>query len=148
MARTSASSKKSAGKKVEKKAAKAAKSATTPKAEKGGKRKWKPGTVALREIRNAQKTGRLQLQRAPFQRLARTAIQKYKDDVLFRKSALSAVQEAAEGYAVQLFQEALILMCHRNRKTLVPKDVFYLRYIRHEVDGSGKPDWDCSHIQP
>ena len=147
MARTSASSKKPAKKSSPKKATKAAGTKGKGK-EGGGKRKWKPGTVALREIRAAQKSGRLLLQRAPFQRLARVAIAKFKDDCMFRRSALDALQEAAEGYATQLLQEALILMCHRNRKTLVPKDVFYLRYIRHEVDGSGKADWDCSHIQP
>eukprot|EP00756_Hemistasia_phaeocysticola_P034523 Hpha_TRINITY_DN16525_c0_g2::TRINITY_DN16525_c0_g2_i1::g.136621::m.136621/K11253/H3; histone H3 len=143
MARTSGSPKKSA-----KKAAKRAAKSPPPKSASGGKRRWKPGTVALREIRAAQKSGRLLLQRAPFQRLVRHTISQWGVDVMFRKAALAALQEAAEGYAVQLFQEALILMCHRNRKTLVPKDIFYLRYIRHEVDGSGKPDWDCSHIQP
>ena len=110
MARTSASSKKSPSKKAAKRVAKSA-------AGKERKRKWKPGTVALREIRAAQKITITLLQRAPFQQLSRFLMDKYKDDCRFRKSALAAVQEAAEGYATQLFQEALILMCHRNRKT-------------------------------
>ena len=71
MARTKDTARKSAGKKLAskkgKKAAKAVASAT------GSKRqhRWRPGTVALREIRKYQKGTELLLRKAPFQRLIR-----------------------------------------------------------------------------
>ena len=69
MARTKASAKKSAGGKSPK-VKKAAKKAG------GGKRKYKPGTVALREIRKIQKTGALLVKKAPFGRLVREITKK------------------------------------------------------------------------
>eukprot|EP01065_Artemidia_motanka_P010025 TRINITY_DN15231_c1_g4_i1.p2 TRINITY_DN15231_c1_g4~~TRINITY_DN15231_c1_g4_i1.p2 ORF type:complete len:143 (+),score=59.20 TRINITY_DN15231_c1_g4_i1:72-500(+) len=142
MARTMAGSKKATG--ARKKASKSSR-----KREGGGKavssgegkRKWKSGTVALREIRRLQKSTALLLQKAPFQRLVREVLNKYKEDAMFRKSALAAFQDAAESYAVNLFEHAVILQLHRKRKTMVHRDIFYLRYLRREIDGDGNPDW-------
>jgi histone H3 len=126
MARTKASAKKSVGGKTPAKKAKA------PKA-KGGKRKYKPGTVALREIRKIQKTGALLLKKAPFQRLVRAAGGALKTSVKFKPSALAAVQEAAEAYATSTLEGAVMLQLHRKRKTLVKKDIEYVRRIKGEV---------------
>ena len=42
-----------------------------PKQTKSGKRRYKPGTVALREIRKIQRSGALLIKKAPFGRLVR-----------------------------------------------------------------------------
>ena len=123
MARTKASAKKSTGGKSPKAAVK----------KKAGKRKYKPGTVALREIRKIQKTGALLLKKAPFSRLVREVTKSMKTDAKFKPSALSAVQEAAEAFATGTLEGAVMLQLHRKRKTLVKKDIEYVRRIKGEV---------------
>jgi histone H3 len=124
MARTKASAKKSAGGKSPKK--KTAKKG-------GGKRKYKPGTVALREIRKIQKTGALLVKKAPFSRLVREITKGMKTDAKFKPSALAAVQEAAEAYATSTLEGAVMLQLHRKRKTLVKKDIEYVRRLKGEL---------------
>ena len=45
-------------------------------------RKWKPGTVALREIRRYQKSTSLFIRKLPFQRLVREIAQDFKHDAM------------------------------------------------------------------
>jgi histone H3 len=124
MARTKASAKKSTGGKNPK--AKVAK--------KAGKRKYKPGTVALREIRKIQKSGATLLKKAPFARVVRAITATMKSGAKFRKSALGAVQEAAEAFATTTLEGAVMLQLHRKRKTLVKKDIEYVRRIKGELN--------------
>jgi len=128
MARTKASAKKSTG---GGKSPKASKKTKAPK--KAGKRRYKPGTVALREIRKIQKTGALLLRKAPFGRIIRAAVSDMKVTARFRKSAIAAVQEAAEAFATSTLEGAVMLQLHRKRKTLVKKDIEYVRRIKGEL---------------
>jgi histone H3 len=59
-------------------------------------RRYRPGTVALREIRKYQKSTKLLIRQAPFQRLVREIAQDLKSDLCFQSSAVLALQEAAE----------------------------------------------------
>eukprot|EP01061_Rhynchopus_euleeides_P019334 TRINITY_DN31752_c0_g1_i1.p1 TRINITY_DN31752_c0_g1~~TRINITY_DN31752_c0_g1_i1.p1 ORF type:complete len:165 (+),score=16.90 TRINITY_DN31752_c0_g1_i1:48-497(+) len=95
--------------------------------------KWRPGTVALREIKDIQKSSRLLLQKAPFQRLVRDTLKELKTDLWFKPTALEAMQEATESYMVGLFEGAVILQLHRGKKTLTWKDLNYTRRIRGEI---------------
>eukprot|EP01062_Namystynia_karyoxenos_P048777 TRINITY_DN37261_c0_g1_i11.p1 TRINITY_DN37261_c0_g1~~TRINITY_DN37261_c0_g1_i11.p1 ORF type:complete len:140 (+),score=54.43 TRINITY_DN37261_c0_g1_i11:71-490(+) len=101
----------------------------------GKKRRWRPGVVAVREIRRLRKSGKLLLQKAPFQREVRSTVEKYKEDVWFKPSAMDALQEATESYLVGVFEGAVILQLHREKKTLTWKDLNYTRRIRGELDG-------------
>ena len=124
MARTKASAKKSAG----------GKAPAGGKSKKGGsKRRYKPGTLALREIRKMQKTGKTLLAKASFGRIIREGLKTYKTDAKFRKTALGAIQDAAEAYATTTLEGAVMLQLHRKRKTLVKKDVEYVRRIKGEL---------------
>jgi histone H3 len=112
---------------------------TTKKPSGGEKkqRRWKAGTVALREIRKLQKGSKLLIQKAPFQRLVRASLAVHKQGLSFKPSALEAVQEAAESYMVGLFEGAVILQLHRGKKTLNNKDLNYTRRIRGELSAQG-----------
>lgn len=55
-------------------------------------RKWRPGTVALREIRRYQKSFELLLRKLPFQRLVREISRDFKDDFRWTGDALTALQ--------------------------------------------------------
>ncbi len=67
--------------------------------------RYRPGTVALREIRRYQKSTDLLIRKLPFQRLVREVAQAYKTDVRFQSNAIMALQEAAEAYLVGLFED-------------------------------------------
>ena len=95
-------------------------------------RKWRPGTVALREIRRLQKTTDLLLRKAPFQRLVREVAQGAKAELRFQASAIMALQEACESYLVGLFEDTNLCAIHAQRVTIMPKDMQLARRIRGE----------------
>eukprot|EP01061_Rhynchopus_euleeides_P023888 TRINITY_DN386_c0_g1_i5.p1 TRINITY_DN386_c0_g1~~TRINITY_DN386_c0_g1_i5.p1 ORF type:complete len:148 (+),score=84.67 TRINITY_DN386_c0_g1_i5:26-469(+) len=95
--------------------------------------RFHPGTVALREIKQLQKGTQLLIQKAPFQRLVREVMEKHKQDLRFRASALEAMQEASEQYLIGVFEGAVILQLHRKKKTLVQKDLHYTIRIRGDL---------------
>ena len=94
--------------------------------------RFRPGTVALREIRKYQKTTELLIRKLPFQRLVREVSQDYKSDLRFQSSALLAIQEASEAYLVGLFEDTNLCAIHAKRVTIMPKDIQLARRIRGE----------------
>jgi histone H3 len=81
------------------------------------------GAKALQEIKQLQKKTNLLLRRAPFYRLVREITNDYKSDVKFQRSALEALQHAAEGYLVRLFESAFRCAIHCKRVTVNEKDI-------------------------
>ena len=67
------------------------------------KRRFKPGTVALREIKRYQKSTSMLLPAAPFQRLVRSICSGIDNDLRFQSQALIALQECSEAYLTGLF---------------------------------------------
>ncbi|KAG8897964.1 hypothetical protein FRB99_007766 [Tulasnella sp. 403] len=134
MARTKQTARKSTGGKAPRKqlASKGAKkSAPTT----GGVKKphrFRPGTVALREIRKYQKSTELLIRKLPFQRLVREIAQDFKTDLRFQSSAVMALQEAAEAYLVSLFEDTNLAAIHAKRVTIQPKDLALARRLRGE----------------
>jgi histone H3 len=105
MARTKQTARKSTGGKAPRKQL-ATKAARKSAPATGGVKKphrFRPGTVALREIRKYQKSTELLIRKLPFQRLVREIAQDFKTDLRFQSSAVAALQEAAEAYLVGLF---------------------------------------------
>ena len=101
----------------------------------GGVRKphrYRPGTVALREIRKFQKSTELLIRKVPFQRLVREIAQDFKTDLRFQGSAVLALQEASEAYLVGLFEDTNLCAIHAKRVTITPKDLQLARRIRGE----------------
>ena len=70
----------------------------TPRIQAGERKKprYRPGTVALREIRKYQKSTELLIRKMPFARLVREIAQEFRTDLRFQSSAILALQEAAE----------------------------------------------------
>lgn len=136
MARTKQTARKSTGSKAPRKqlATKAArKSAPTA----GGVRKphrYRPGTVALRNIRKYQKSTELLIRKLPFQRLVKEIAQEVcgGKDLRFQSTAVLALQEAAEAYLVGLFEDTNLCTLHARRVTIMPKDMQLARRIRGE----------------
>jgi len=104
MARTKQTARKSTGGKAPRKQL-ASKAARKSAPSTGGVKKphrYKPGTVALREIRRYQKSTELLIRKLPFQRLVREIAQDFKSDLRFQSSAIGALQESVEAYLVSL----------------------------------------------
>lgn len=96
--------------------------------------RFRPGTVALREIRRYQKSTDLLIRKLPFQRLVREIAQRGETNMRFQASALAALQEAAEAYLVGLFEDTNLAALHAKRVTIMPGDMQLARRVRHESD--------------
>ena len=102
--------------------------------------RYRPGTVALREIRKYQRGTDLLIRKLPFQRLVREVASGFGDgdgdgdgDLRFQSSAVLALQEAAEAYLVGLFEDTNLCALHARRVTIYPKDMKLARRIRGEI---------------
>ena len=96
------------------------------------KHRYRPGTVALREIRKYQKSTELLIRKIPFQRLVREIAQDFKTDLRFQSTAVMALQEAAEAYLVGLFEDTNLCAIHAQRVTIMPRDMQLARRVRGE----------------
>uniref|UniRef100_A0A1I7ZA33 Histone domain-containing protein n=1 Tax=Steinernema glaseri TaxID=37863 RepID=A0A1I7ZA33_9BILA len=94
--------------------------------------RFRPGTVALREIRKYQKSTDLLIRKLPFQRLVKEIAQEFKTDLRFQSAAIGALQEAAESYLVGLFEDTNLCAIHAKRVTIMPRDIQLARRIRGE----------------
>ena len=134
MARTKQTARKSTGGKAPRKQL-ASKAARKSAPSTGGVKKphrFRPGTVALREIRKYQKSTQLLIRRLPFQRLVREVGQDMKLDIRFESPAIAALQEASEAYLTSLFEDTNLCAIHAKRVTIMPKDIQLARRIRGE----------------
>ncbi|KAJ1625966.1 histone-fold-containing protein, partial [Pavlovales sp. CCMP2436] len=99
------------------------------------KHRFRPGTVALREIRKYQRSTDLLIRKMPFARLVREITQTYNStptagEKRWQVEALLALQESAEEYLVHLFEDANLCAIHGKRVTIMVKDIQLARRIR------------------
>jgi histone H3 len=115
-------------------AKKSKKAPKTASASTGVKRahRWRPGTVALRQVKQYQKSTELLIQKAPFQRLVRELASGQKESLRFQSSAILALQEATEAYVVSLLADTNLCAIHTRRVTIQPKDVQLALRLRGE----------------
>ena len=122
MARTKQTARKSTGGKAPRKQL-ATKAARKSAPSTGGVKKphrYRPGTVALREIRRYQKSTELLIRKLPFQRLVREIAQDFKTDLRFQSAAIGALQ-------VSQFINFILFNCHLNLGNFIVK-VLEIRY--------------------
>ncbi|KAL9247878.1 hypothetical protein vseg_021260 [Gypsophila vaccaria] len=92
--------------------------------------RFKPGTVALREIRKLQKSVNLVIPFAPFVRAVKEITFRFAPEVSrWQAEALAAIQEAAEAFLVRLFEDGMLCAIHAKRVTLMKKDMELARRI-------------------
>ena len=97
------------------------------------RRKFRPGTVALREIRKYQKSTELLIQKLPFQRLVREVFSQIYSTQTFRVTpqALLALQEASESFLIHMFEQSNLIAIHGKRVTLNVKDILLWRRLHN-----------------
>lgn len=114
--------------------AKKGKKSASASASAGTKRmhRWRPGTVALREVKKAMRGTELLVAKAPFQRLVREVAESHKAGLRFQASAVSAIQEATEAYVISLLSDSNLAASFAGRVTCMPKDLHLVRRLRGE----------------
>ena len=109
------------------------------------RRRYRPGTVALREIRRHQTSTNLLIPKVTFQRLAKEVVyNECKDRGLdhmkkIQSTALLALQTAFEDYCVELFSKSQVAAIHGNRVTVKPKDMQLVCLFRGDEMNYNKP---------
>eukprot|EP00804_Cyclotella_cryptica_P025401 CCRYP_016522-RC/>CCRYP_016522-RC protein AED:0.18 eAED:-0.09 QI:0/0/0/1/0/0/2/0/152 len=109
------------------------KSSPIPACHQGKKpHRYRPGTVALCEIRRYQKSTDLLIRKTPFQRLVREVLicDVKKQDPY--SASMLALQESVEAFGVGLFEDTNLRVIHARRVTIMPKDVQLSLRIRGE----------------
>ena len=99
------------------------------------KRKYRPGTRALMEIRHYQKSVEFLIRKLPFQRVVREIAQDLGaiDDLRFTPDAIFTLQEAAEVFLVNLMEDANLCTIHCGRITITPKDYHLVMRMREKM---------------
>ena len=119
--------------KQSKKAAKAgSKKVKAPRAAGKKQRRYRPGTVALRQIRKFQKGVDTLIRKAPFQRLVRELAAAQKDGLRWQSAAVAATQEATESYVIGVLSDTNLCALHARRVTIMPRDIHLARRLRGE----------------
>ena len=76
------------------------------------RRRFRLGTIALREIQQYQKSMDLLIRRAPFQRVVYEIVRSFRNDLRIQAVAIKGLQEAAEAYLVGLFEDSNLCAIH------------------------------------
>ncbi|KAI8596749.1 histone-fold-containing protein [Dissophora ornata] len=112
-------------------------------------RRYKPGTVALREIRQYQKSTDLLIRKLPFSRVVREIADNFITSMSYtgrpnesagfrwQGAAILALQEATEAFMVHLFEDANLCAIHAKRVTIMQRDIQLARRIRGIHGGLG-----------
>ncbi|KAJ5783796.1 uncharacterized protein N7518_009473 [Penicillium psychrosexuale] len=108
----------------------------------GRRRRYKPGTVALKEIRRYQRSYDLLIAKLPFARLVREVAldllpAEVGAELRWQSHAIQALQEAAEAFLVHLFEDTNLCALHAKRVTIMQKDIQLARRIRGVWAGLG-----------
>ena len=87
--------------------------------------RYRPGTVALREIRRFQQSTELLIRKLPFQRLVKEVVRNLfpKESYRFQSTAVLALQEASESFLVSMFDDVNLIAIHGKRVTIQVKDI-------------------------
>ena len=100
------------------------------------RRRAKPGNVALREIRQYQKSTELLIRKLPFARLVReTSNIVSPEPFRWTAQALEALQEATEDFLTGLLDDTNLCALHAKRVTIMPKDMQLARRVRGPIAG-------------
>ena len=86
-----------------------------------------------RTDRRYQKSTKLLIWRAPFQRLVREIAENLNTGLKFQTAAVCALQEAAESYLEGLFEDTNLRTIHAKRVTIMPRDMQLARRIRGAI---------------
>ncbi|KAK8792907.1 hypothetical protein WA158_005071 [Blastocystis sp. Blastoise] len=95
------------------------------------KRRARPGTKALKEIRQYQRSTDLLIRRLPFARVVKEIQNLFTEEPFrWQYEAMEALQSATEAYITSIFEDTNLCAIHAKRVTIMIKDVQLARRIR------------------
>ena len=108
------------------------------------KRRYRPGTVSLREIRKYQTSTDLLIPKLAFQRLVKEMIQDEcrERDIPTKKiqsPAILTLQCVCEDYVTELFNMSQRTAIHAKRITVIPDDIKIVMDLRGDYKKFNKP---------
>ena len=114
--------------------------------------RFRPGTVALREIKRFQKSVDTLIPKAPLKRLIREIAAPYQDELRFSGLSFEALQQASEAYLTDLFADANVCAIEHNRVTVEPRDLRLAMKMRHDQNNMPQttpiPEHGRKHVVP
>ena len=110
------------------------------------KHRFRPGTVALREIVKEQQKVSYAIPIAPFTRVTREIAQDVQttDGIRFRASALEALHTGAEEFMIEVMKRTGDCSVHRDAKTISDKDMRFAMFITNPTQTEYKPETSIS----
>ncbi|ODV76785.1 histone-fold-containing protein [Suhomyces tanzawaensis NRRL Y-17324] len=100
------------------------------------KRRYHPGTLAIREIRLYQKSTDLLIRKLPFARLIKEISTNYIGvdyGIRWQSNAILALQELCEAFLVHLLEDTNLCALHAKRVTIMKRDIQLARRIRGQL---------------
>lgn len=100
------------------------------------KHRYRPGTVALREIRKFQRSTEILTKKAPFRRVLDQICMEeggLTEQFRLQSDIIPLLQEAAQSHLIQVMEDANLCTIHAKRITVKPIDVQLARRVRHEI---------------
>lgn len=91
--------------------------------EKKKKHRYRPGTVAAREVKKQQKSTGALIRRVPCSKLIRAVAAKHDEKVRFQQEAVRMIQDSLEHHLTTRVLHGLIMSSVSKRMTLSPKDL-------------------------
>ena len=94
---------------------------------------FRPGMLALCQIRYFQSTQAtmLLIRKLPFARLVSEIAQDYKTDLRFTATAILALHHASEYFLMEVMEKTHLAAFHHKRITIAPKDMHHVKAITH-----------------
>ncbi|KAI5959586.1 CSE4 [Candida pseudojiufengensis] len=96
-------------------------------------KRYRPGTLAIREIRKFQKSTELLIRKLPFARLVREISLEFvgtEYGLRWQSNAILALQEASESFLIHLLEDTNLCAIHAKRVTIMQKDMQLARRLR------------------
>jgi len=92
--------------------------------------RYRPGTVALREIRRYQIPKQPVFSKLSFHRLVRTIMSNFSEGIRFQSGVIFALQDAAEAFLLGLFEETSVVALCARRAIITPRDMRLAARVR------------------
>jgi histone H3 len=91
------------------------------------KHRFKPGTVALRDIRKLQRVyNHLVLAKSPFERMIREVLEKNGCQAKISKQVFTIMQYYLESYLLDIIHQSNLAALHANRVKMLPEDIDFV----------------------
>ena len=110
-------------------------------------RRYKPGQLALKEIKYYQRKPGFIIPISAIRRLCLEIGYEFKPNISFQMHAYRLLQEAAEWYMVRVFKDTNLLAIHARRVTICPRDMILARKVSGDYGQHSTWAFNSDHLE-